>query len=63
MDFAKGEIIGGDVRVGTRETFFTYGELIHERETEIVLFGGKIDFEEAVGTLASCFPANLAAKA
>ena len=63
MDFAEGEVIGGDVLVVTRESFFTNGELVHESEAEVVFFGGKVDFEETARELAGGFPTNLATEA
>ena len=48
-DFAEGKIIGGDVLVAAGEAFFSDGELVHEGETEVMFFGGEIDFGEVAG--------------
>lgn len=60
---AEGEEVGGDVLVRARKTFFGHGKLVHEREAEVMLAGGEVDGEEAVGEFAGSFPADLAAQA
>lgn len=62
MDFPEGEVIGSDAMVAAREAFFAYGELVHQREAKVVLFGGEIDFEETAGEQGGGFPADLAAE-
>src|SRR5437773_2248204 len=63
VDFAEGEKVGGNVVVAGREDFFGNGELVHEGKTEVMFFGGEIDFVEAVGELPFGFPTDLAAQA
>ena len=36
--FAQSAEIGGDIEIGTRESFFGNGKLVHEGETDVVLF-------------------------
>ena len=62
MGLAQREVIGGDVLLGTRETFFGDRELVHEGEAEVLLLTGEIDFEEAAAELAGGFPTDLAAE-
>src|SRR5882672_10520505 len=61
-NFSEGEEIGGDVRFGFGESFFSDGELVHEGKSEVVFFGTEIDREKAAGKLLSGFPADLAAE-
>ncbi len=61
-DFAEGKEIGGDIVLGTGESLFADRELVHEREAEVVFFGGEIDRGKAAGELAGGFPADLAAE-
>jgi hypothetical protein len=40
--FAQRQVIGGDVRLASRETLFGGGELVHQREAKILLFGSEV---------------------
>src|SRR2546422_6096857 len=62
VTFSQGEIIGGNVLVGSGEALLGDGELVHEAETEIVLFAGEIYGGERAKVLAG-FPADLLAEA
>src|SRR5882672_11676812 len=42
VSFAQREEVGGDVLFGPGEPLLSAGELVHECETEVVLFGGEI---------------------
>ena len=61
-NFPEGEEIGGDVRFGFGESFFSDRELVHEGKSEVVFFGTEIDGEKAAGKLLGGFPADLAAE-
>ena len=61
--FAKGEEIGSDVVMRGREAFLDGGELVHEGEADVVLFGAKVDGLERPWETAARFPADLAAQA
>ena len=63
VNFAEGEIVGGNVLLGAGEAFFGNGELIHESEAEVVFFGGEIDFGEAAAESGGGFPTDLASEA
>src|SRR5438552_17258489 len=40
--FSQGEVVGGDILFGSREALLGNRELIHEGETEVVLFAGEV---------------------
>jgi len=61
--FAQGKEVGGDVLLGSWKAFSGGGELIHESETEVMFFGGKVDRVEPAAEMAGGIPTNLAAKA
>ena len=63
VGFAQGEVIGSDVLVAPGEAFFGRGELVHQGEAQVVLFGGKIDRGEAAAEMTGGFPTDLAAHA
>ena len=42
--FAQGEIIRRYIGLRLGKVFFARGELVHDRESEVVFFGGEIDF-------------------
>ena len=63
VGFTEGEEIGGDILLGAREAFLAGGELVHESEAEVALFGGEVDGEEAAAEAGGGFPADLAAEA
>ena len=44
------------------EPFFGDGELVHEREAELVFFGGEVDSEKATTEVLLGFPTDLIAK-
>ena len=59
-----GETTGpGDVLLAAGESFLNRGELIHEGEAEVVLFGGEINGSESATEMLGGVPADLAAKA
>src|SRR5258706_9148101 len=60
--FAQGEVIGGDVVLGTREALFGDGELVHEREADCVFLGGEIDGGKDTAELLRRFPTDLTAQ-
>ena len=59
---AKGEEVGGDVGLLFRESLGGVRKLIHEGESEIMFFGGKVHLEKAAREFCGGFPADLAAK-
>src|ERR1043165_4273910 len=63
VGLAQSEVIRGNILLAFREAFFGRGELVHEGETEVMLFRSEIDFEEATRKLFGRFPTNLAAEA
>ena len=63
IDFAQSEEIGGDVLLASREAFLSCGKLIHEGETEVVLFGGEVHFGKEAAELTGGLPADLFAEA
>ena len=63
IEFAKGEVIGCDVLLGSGETLLGGGKLVHESEAEVVFFAGEIDGGKFATVLLAGFPADLAAKA
>ncbi len=63
IEFAQGEVVGGDVLLAEGEAFFGGGELVHQGEAEVVFFGGEIDGGKAGGKVFGGFPADLAAEA
>src|SRR5947208_2442852 len=42
IDLAEGEEIGSDVLLASGKAFLSGGELIHERETKVVLLAGEV---------------------
>ena len=63
VGLAQSEVVGGNILFGFREAFLGNGELVHEGETEVMLFAGEIDLEEAAGKLFGGFPTNLPTEA
>ncbi len=63
MRFAQGEVIGGDILFGTRESFLRQGELVHEREAEVVFLSGKVHAVKAGVEVVGGFPTDLTAEA
>src|SRR5438093_10071647 len=62
VTFSQGEIVGGNVLFGSGKALLGNGELVHEAETEVVLFAGEIDRGEAAAVVLGGFPADLAAE-
>ena len=60
--FAEGEEVSGDVRLGAGEALLSHRELVHEGESEVVLFGGKVNLGKGAAELSGGFPANLSAE-
>ena len=60
--FAQGEEVGGDVLLASGEALPGGGELLHEREAEIVLFAAEVDGNEAAAEMAGGIPADLPAQ-
>src|SRR5260221_14087320 len=61
-NFAKREIIGGNVLLALREALFAGGKLVHEREPEFMFLRGKVDLYKAAGEVLGGFPADLPAQ-
>ena len=59
VEFAEGEVVGGDVLLGAWEAFFGDRELVHEGETKVLFLSGEIDFEKTAAELAGSFPTDL----
>ena len=60
--FAQGEVIGSDVCVGSRETFFGDGELVHEGKAEFVFFGGEAHGQKPTAEVLFGLPTDLIAE-
>jgi hypothetical protein len=60
---AEGEEVGGDVPLPARKAFFPHSELVHEGETEVVLFAGKVHSREVAAETFAGFPTDLATQA
>lgn len=59
VDLAQREVIGRDVLLAFGKPLFGHGELVHQREAEIVLLRGEIHREEPAAKLIGRLPANL----
>jgi len=60
---AKGEKVRGDVLFAAGKSFLGGGELLHESETEVVLFAAEVDGDETAAEMAGGVPTDLAAEA
>ena len=47
MGFAEGKVVRSDVQLASGETLFGDGELVHEGEAQLALFGAEIHGQEA----------------
>src|SRR5947209_5295425 len=61
-ELAQSKVIGGDVLLAARKSFFGGGELIHEREAEVVLFRGEIHTRENTAVALASLPTDLFAE-
>jgi len=61
-DLAERKEIGGDVLLAFREPFLGGGKLVHESETKVMLFAGKVDRGEYGRVVLGSFPTNLTAQ-
>ena len=62
VNFAEGEVVGGDVLVRAGEALFAIEKLVHKSEAQVVFLAGEINFEEAAAEFASGFPTDLASE-
>ena len=51
MCFAQGEIIRGHIGLRLGKVFFARGELVHDRESEVMFLAAEVHFPKATGVL------------
>ncbi len=58
-DFTQGKIVSGDVLLGAGKALLSAGELVHDGEPQVMLFGGEAHGSKGGRILGGGFPTDL----